>query len=152
MKNNNYNQLFFMLTLSFIIMYAVMFLNVSQLNHIYVSTTRFYMALLMTLPMGILMLLFMSKMYGNKKLNSIIILICIIGFGITLTFLRKQTFIEDKQYMKAMISHHSSAILTSEHAQIKDKELRKLADEIIEGQKKEITQMKEILDRMDKEN
>ncbi|WP_229251202.1 DUF305 domain-containing protein [Emticicia sp. BO119] len=110
------------------------------------------MALLMTLPMGILMLLFMSKMYGNKKLNSIIILICIIGFGITLTFLRKQTFIEDKQYMKAMISHHSSAILTSEHAQIKDKELRKLADEIIEGQKKEITQMKEILDRMDKEN
>ncbi|WP_460470682.1 hypothetical protein [Emticicia fontis] len=58
--------------------------------------TRFYMTLLMVLPMAVLMILLMPKMYANKKLNLIIILTCIITFGITLTFLRKQTFIKDQ--------------------------------------------------------
>lgn len=38
--------------------------------------------------------------------------------------------------MKAMIPHHSIAILTSERAEINDPEVRELADEIIEAQKK----------------
>lgn len=152
MKTGNYRKLFFILMISFIVMYAVMFLNVSQPDHIYLSMTRFYMTLLMTLPMAILMLLLMPKMYANKRLNLIIILACVAVFGITLTFLRKQTFIQDQQYMKGMISHHSSAILTSEKADIKDAEVRRLADQIIESQKKEIKQMKEMLDRMEREN
>jgi uncharacterized protein (DUF305 family) len=50
--------------------------------------------------------------------------------------------------MKAMIPHHSSAIMTSKNANIKDPELRKLSDSIIKSQEEEITQMKLILNRM----
>ena len=152
MKTDNYRKLFFILIVSFVVMYAVMFLNVSQLDHVYLSMTRFYMTLLMTLPMAILMLLLMPKMYTNKTLNLVIILTCLVVFGITLMFLRKQTFIKDQQYLKGMISHHSSAILTSEHATIEDAEVRAIANQIIESQKKEIKQMKEMLDRMEKED
>lgn len=66
-----------------------------------------------------------------------------------LMLLRTQTPIGDKAYMKAMIPHHSSAILTSKHAQIKDPEVRKLADQIIQSQEREIAQMEKILERMD---
>jgi uncharacterized protein (DUF305 family) len=66
------------------------------------------------------------------------------------TALRTQTPVGDEQYMKAMIPHHSSAIMTSENANIQDPELRKLADDIIDAQKREIAQMKAILDRLDR--
>jgi len=48
-------------------------------------------------------------------------------------------------YMKAMIPHHSIAIMTSERAHIKDPEVRKLADGIIDAQVREITEMKRLI-------
>jgi uncharacterized protein (DUF305 family) len=47
--------------------------------------------------------------------------------------------------MKAMIPHHSIAILTSTRAQISDPRVRKLADEIIESQRREIGEMKALI-------
>ena len=47
--------------------------------------------------------------------------------------------------MKAMIPHHSIAILTSERARISDPRVRELADGIIEAQRKEISEMKELI-------
>ena len=138
-----------MLVISFVIMYAVMFLNVDEVSHIYLSYTRTYMTLLMVSPMALVMLAFMPKMYPNRKVNSIISISAIIVFVFALTALRSQAFISDSQYMKAMISHHSSAILTSEHANIKDAEVRRLSDSIIKTQVEEINQMKGILERMD---
>lgn len=149
MENNNYKQLFISLTASFFIMYAVMYLNVDQADHIYLNTTRLYMALLMVSPMALVMLIFMRKMYKDKKMNLIVISASIVVFIASLTLLRTQTPIADKQYMKAMIPHHSSAILTSQEANIKDPEVKKLAEEIIKAQKEEIAQMKAILDRME---
>ena len=52
--------------------------------------------------------------------------------------------------MKAMIPHHSSAIMVSKHANIKDPEVRQLADSIVASQEREITQMEGILSRMGK--
>ena len=98
-----------MLTISFVIMYTVMFLNVAQLGHIYLSLTRFYMALLMVAPMAIVMIGLMWKMFPNKKANIAIIAASIIIFFSALALLRTQTPIGDIQYMKAMIPHHSSA-------------------------------------------
>jgi len=116
----------FLLTLfiSFLIMYIVMFLNIASINHIYFSLTRFYMALLMVAPMGILMLFMMKKNFNNKKLNRIMLISGIVIFVLALVFLRTQTFIQDEQYMKAMIPHHSSAILTSQEARINDSEVK----------------------------
>lgn len=131
-------------------MYAVMFLNVDKLDHIYLSTTRLYMTLLMVAPMAVVMLIMMRQMYENKSLNLVIIIASIMVFAGALFFLRNQTFIADVQYMKAMIPHHSSAIMVSQQATLKDPELRKLAEGIIKSQEKEIAEMKAMLERIDK--
>lgn len=151
MKHTNgayYRKLALTLLLSFIVMYLVMFLNVAELNHIYFSYTRLYMALLMVSPMALLMLALMGSMYTNRKLNALIGIMSIVVFVFALTALRSQDFIGDAQYMKAMIPHHSSAILTSKNANIKDSDVRRLSDSIIKSQEEEILQMKHMLDRM----
>ncbi len=145
-----YQKFALMLGISFCIMYAVMFLNVYKLDHIYLSTTRLYMTLLMIAPMALLMLAMMGGMYQDKKMNAVIITLSLSVFISAFAFLRNQTLVGDAQYMKAMIPHHSSAILTSENADIKDPEVRKLADDIIAAQKKEIAEMKAMLDRLKK--
>lgn len=119
-------------------MYVVMFLNVDEIDHVYISITRTYMALLMVAPMAVLMMLMMGTMYHNKKLNSIIIGSGITVFIVAFIFLRNQTFVSDSQYMKAMIPHHSSAIMTSKHAEIKDPEVKILSENIIKSQQEEI--------------
>ena len=139
-----------MLVVSFIIMYGVMFLNVDDASHIYLSNTRLYMSLLMVSPMALLMLMMMGKMYPNRKLNFAISAGSICIFIVALYLLRTQTCISDQQYMQAMIPHHSSAIMTSKHANIKDPELKKLSESIIASQQKEIEEMKGMLERMDK--
>jgi uncharacterized protein (DUF305 family) len=47
--------------------------------------------------------------------------------------------------MKAMIPHHSIAILTSQRARITDPRVRKLADQIIESQQREIAEMEGLI-------
>ena len=151
MKNMNsmsYKKFIVMIIISFIIMYVVMFLNMDSIDHYHTSTTRIYMAILMIAPMAIIMMSIMGKMYPNKKINTGIIITAIIMFIVTLTALRTQTPVSDVQYMKAMIPHHSSAIMTSKHANIKDPEVRQLADSIIASQEREIAQMEMILKRM----
>jgi uncharacterized protein (DUF305 family) len=117
-------------------------------SHYLTSATRIYMALLMVAPMAVIMMVLMGKMYPRKNLNAIIIIGSMVLFAGILTALRTQTPISDVQYMKAMIPHHSSAIMVSKHANIKDPEVRKLADSIIASQEREIAQMENILRRM----
>jgi len=148
MQSMSYKKFIVMLSISFLIMYFVMFLNIDNLDHYYTSATRIYMALLMVAPMAVVMMLMMGKMYPNKKYNTSIIIGSIVVFGIVLTALRTQTPVSDVQYIKAMIPHHSSAILVSKHANIKDPEVKQLTEQIIKSQEKEIAEMKAILERM----
>jgi FtsH-binding integral membrane protein len=148
MQNNSYLKLSGMLAASFVIMYTVMFLNVNDVEDIYLSTTRLYMTILMITPMAIMMLLFMPKMYPNRRVNTTIYITSALVFSLTFIFLRNQTFVSDKQYMKAMIPHHSSAIMTSSRADLKDPETRALADSIIKSQREEILLMKSALERL----
>jgi uncharacterized protein (DUF305 family) len=144
----SYKMFSIMMAISFLIMYCVMFLNMDKLVHYHTSMTRIYMALLMVAPMAVIMMVMMGNMYPNKKLNISIIIGGIVLFIIILIGLRTQTPIGDVQYMKAMIPHHSSAIMTSKSANIKDSEVKKLADSIIASQEREIAQMENILKRM----
>jgi hypothetical protein len=150
MKPNNYGKFLLMLSISFVIMYVVMFLNIARIEHFYLSLTRFYMTLLMVAPMAVVMLLMMPMMYHDKKLNAIIMVSAVAVFGLALYGLRQQVFISEEQYMKAMIPHHSSAILVSKHANLQDPELKKLAEQIIESQEKEIAEMENHLMRLKK--
>jgi len=148
-KKSNYGKFAWMMIVSFIVMYAVMFLNADVFDHVMLSNTRTYMTILMVAPMAISMLLFMWGMYKNKKLNYIIIALSTVVFFATLYSLRQQAFISDVQWMKAMIPHHSSAIMVSLKAHLKDPEAIKLAKEIIEAQEREIAQMKKMIYRLE---
>ena len=150
MKGMNYGRFWVMLLISFLIMYIVMFLNIDKLSHYHTSLTRIYMALLMVTPMAVVMMLMMGKMYPNRKANTTIILACIVLFIVVLAGLRSQTPVDDVQYMKAMIPHHSSAIMVSKHANIKDPEVKKLSEEIIASQEKEIAEMNQMIERLTK--
>jgi uncharacterized protein (DUF305 family) len=147
---NQYLKFALMMVVSFIIMYAVMFLNVAGTNHVMLSTMRTYMTILMIAPMAVSMLLFMWEMYKNKKANYAILAFATLVFFGTFAMMRNQTGIGDVQYMKGMIPHHSSAILTSENAQLQDPEVKKLAEEIIKAQKKEIAEMKALIQKLEK--
>ncbi len=120
-----------------------------KIEDYHTSITRIYMTFLMISPMAILMILRMKMMYKNRKINVAIIISSVVIFVFSLIGLRTQTPLGDIQYMKAMIPHHSSAIMTSKNANIKDAEVRKLADSIIKSQEKEINQMNKILKRLE---
>lgn len=149
MKSKNYLKFAAMMAVSFVIMYGVMFLNADLFEHVMLSTTRTYMTILMVAPMAISMLLFMWGMYKNKKTNYIILASSLIVFISTLTMLRNQTLIADVQWMKAMIPHHSSAIMVSQKAHLQDPEAQKLAQDIIEAQQREIAQMQAMIERLE---
>ncbi len=150
MQSMSYKKFVVMMVISFIIMYTVMFLNVIEIKHYHTSLTRIYMAILMVAPMATVMMLLMGKMYPDKKINMGITISSIVVFIVTLIALRAQVPIGDVQYMKAMIPHHSSAILTSERADITDPEVKKLSEEIIKAQRKEIAEMEAAIDRLAK--
>jgi uncharacterized protein (DUF305 family) len=134
-----------MIATATVVMFGLMYLNTYQWDHIFFSETRTYMALIMGAVMAITMLLFMRKMYTNKRANAGIIIGSLIVFALSLWLVRSQTTVGDVSYMRAMIPHHSIAILTSERAQIEDPRVRELADEIIDAQVKEIAEMKALI-------
>lgn len=131
-----------MIATSTVVMLFLMYLNTYQLDHVFFSETRTYMALVMGATMAVIMLLFMTDMYKNWKVNAGILIGSVAVFAVALWLVRSQETVEDVSYMKAMIPHHSIAILTSERAHISDPRVRKLADGIIETQRREIDEMK----------
>lgn len=135
-----------MIGVSTVIMFGMMYLNVYSIDHLFFSCTRVFMALMMGAVMAIIMLLFMWKMYENKTLNKIILGVSVLVFAGSLFMVRSQTTVSDVAWMKAMIPHHSIAILTSKRANLKDPEVKKLANDIIEAQEKEIEQMKKLIE------
>lgn len=146
---NSYKTYFSMIGASSILMYLTMYLNTYSFNHIFFSEMRLYMNLLMTAVMAVVMLWFMRHMYTDKKTNFYIVGSSVGLFIIALFLVRSQILIDDVDYMEAMIPHHSIAILTSERAQIKDQRVRNLADEIIAAQKREIDEMKRLIEDLE---
>ncbi len=69
----------------------------------------------------------------------------VIAFSAGLYLVRSQDTVGDVAWMKAMIPHHSIAIMTSTRANISDPRVRDLADEIIEAQKREIAEMEALI-------
>lgn len=146
-----YLKFLLMILVSTLSMYGMMFLNVFSFAHIHVSLTRILMALMMGAAMAIIMLLFMWRMYPSKQKNRLILVISAVIFAGSLFMVRTQTGVSDISWMKAMIPHHSIAILTSSQADLKDPEVKKLAEEIIATQKKEIKKMDQMIERLQKD-
>ena len=134
-----------MIATSTVVMYFLMYLNTLQLDHCTFSETRAYMAVIMGAAMAAIMLAFMLKMHTNPRINVGIFVGSGVLFCLALWLVRSQATVDDVAYMKGMIPHHSIAILTSERAVITDPRVRKLANQIIESQRKEIAEMKALI-------
>ncbi|KGD99843.1 DUF305 domain-containing protein [Rhizobium sp. YS-1r] len=147
----HYARFFTMIAISTVVMFGLMYLNTYQLDHVFFSETRAYMALVMGAVMAIIMLAFMLQMYTNRMANIAIFIGSVIVFAAALFLVRSQTTVDDVSYMKAMIPHHSIAILTSSRANISDPRVRQLADDIIETQRREIDEMKGLIADLQKQ-
>jgi hypothetical protein len=145
----SYGRFAAMIVTSTVVMFVLMYLNTYVLDHVEFSQTRVWMALVMGAAMALIMLGFMWGMYTNRSLNIAIVGGSVAVFGIALWLVRSQQTVGDVAYMKAMIPHHSIAIMTSERAHIKDPQVRKLADGIIDAQVREIAEMKRDIARLE---
>jgi Na+/proline symporter len=134
-----------MIATSTVIMYGLMYLNTYQSDHLFYSQTRLWMALLMGAVMAVIMLGFMWTMYKRRAVNLAIIAGAIAVFAGSLFLVRSQALVGDVDYMRAMIPHHSIAVLTSTNANIRDARVRELADKIIAAQVREIDEMKALI-------
>ncbi|CTQ48549.1 DUF305 domain-containing protein [Jannaschia donghaensis] len=139
---SNYGRFAAMIGTSTVIMYGLMYLNTYALDHVFFSQTRMWMALYMGAVMAIVMLAFMLGMYRNRTANIAIFAGAAVVFAASLWLVRSQETVGDIAWMKAMIPHHSIAIMTSERAGISDPRVRELADAIIAAQRSEIDEMK----------
>ena len=137
-----------MIATSTVVMYALMYLNTYRLAHVFFSETRLYMALIMGSAMAVIMLGYMLHMFDDRRVNLGVFLGSAALFALALWLVRSQTTVEDVSYMRAMIPHHSIAILTSERARISDPRVRRLADQIIESQRREIAEMKALIEEL----
>lgn len=134
-----------MIATSTVAMYVMMYLNTWSFDHVYWSQTRAWMALYMGAGMAIIMLGYMLDMYPVRALNIAILAAAVLVFGASVYLLRSQRTVDDLAWMRAMIPHHSIAILTSERAQITDPRVRDLADQIIQTQRREIDLMRQLI-------
>ncbi len=146
----NYGRFAAMVTASTLLGFAGMYLNTYAWDHVYFSWTRLFMTLIMGGIMTAVMMLFMWNMYPNQRTNYAVLGIAaalLVG-GIGLA--RTQATVNDVTWMKAMIPHHSIAILTSERASMTEPRVRQLADQIIETQRREIAEMKALIDELER--
>jgi peptidoglycan/LPS O-acetylase OafA/YrhL len=139
-----------MIATSTVIMLLLMYLNTYALDHVFYSETRAWMALLRGATMAIVMIGFMWSMYRNRTANLAIGAGAVLVFAGALWAVRSQETVDDVAYMKAMIPHHSIAVLTSSRAHIRDPRVRALADEIIEAQVRETDEMKRLIAELER--
>jgi CDP-diglyceride synthetase len=145
--DSNYKKMAVMLSLNAVIMFLLTYSLIDTFDHFYPNLNRAYMAIIMVCPMALVMMFFMGSMYKDIKLNRVLYVIFAGLFVGTFFLARSQTGVDNEMFLRSMIPHHSSAILMCEHATITDPEIMKLCDGIVKAQKKEISQMKDILKR-----
>ena len=143
---SKYTRFILMIATSTLVMFCLMYLNTYALDHVEFSETRTWMVLYMGGAMAIVMLLFMLGMYTDKRKNALILGGAVAIFAGSLYLVRSQDTISDVAWQKAMIPHHSIAILTSERADIEDRRVRELADTIIKAQRREIREMQWLIE------
>jgi len=116
-----------------------------KLGHLYLSLTLFYGGVLMATNM----------MWAHEIIhyldmghfNKVVFIIGIMGSIIISIVLRNQLFVDDSQWMKRMIGHHSTALTTTKLIQHRtnDNDIKKLSEQIIVSQENEIEHMKSLL-------
>ena len=139
-----------MISTSSLIMFFLMYQLVFVFDHAMFSTNRAIASLVMAAVMTMVMLGFMWPMYRGTGVKVGIMLSAAVVGGLLLAANRGQWLNNDARFMQAMIPHHSVAVNNARKAQIRDPRVRKLADEIIEAQIREIEQMKLLIEDIER--
>lgn len=134
-----------MIATSTFIMFFLMYQLVYSFDHAMLSMNRLLASLVMGAVMTVVMLSFMWSMYKGVGTKIAVLVVALMLVAIFVFANRGQWLIGDENYMKSMIPHHSIAINNSRKASISDPRVRKLADEIIAAQVREIAEMKRLL-------
>lgn len=145
---SHYRMLGLNLIVSAIIMYFVMFTMIWSVGEFFNNLNMFYMTVMMATPMGILMLQMMGMMYPNRPLNRVLYVLFALLFMLAFWAMRAQVLVGDRQFVRAMIPHHSGAILMCTRASLQDPAIRDLCfkpDGIVESQRREIELMRAFL-------
>lgn len=152
MKNmkSMYVNLAIMAVLSFISMFVFMYMMVDSFANVYPNINQIYMAGLMTAPMIVIEIFVMWSMYNNKKANLVIGGVSVLLLILFTAFIRYQTLVGDKQFLKSMIPHHAGAILMCDNPNLRDQEIKDLCKSITIDQQKEIDWMKNKLDELER--
>lgn len=145
----SYKRFIAMIVTSTVLMFGLMYLNTYVMGHALFSNTRMWMALMMGAAMAVVMLGFMWTMYASRRFNLALLGASVAIFAGSLWLVRSQATVDDMSYMKAMVPHHSIAIMTSERAHIRDPRVRLIADRIIDAQLREIAEMKREIARLE---
>ena len=145
-----YRKLFVELALDFAIMFFVMYAMIASAKHLYFNIGNVYMTLMMVAPMMALMIFFMGKMYPSPSTNRLLVGLAAIIFAVGWFGMREQVGVDNAQFLRSMIPHHSGAILMCEKANLTDPEVVQLCQNIVAAQNREIAQMQAILQRIER--
>ena len=150
MMHGSYRRFAAMIATSTAIMFFLMYQLVYEPDHLMFSLNRLIASLVMAAVMTIVMLGFMWSMYEGRRLKIAIVAVAAVLGAVLVAVNRAQRLVDDTRFMQAMIPHHSIAINNARKADIRDPRVRRLADEIIAGQVREIREMKLLIEDIER--
>lgn len=146
-QKGHYGRLLAMTALSFLAMFVLMYAMVDKFANVYANANQAYMAGLMAAPMVIIELVLMRSMYPDAKRNAAIITVALIAMALCWVFIRQQSAVSDRQFLRSMIPHHAGAVLMCERNRLEDPQLKRLCQQIALSQQAEILFMKSELEK-----
>lgn len=134
-----------MTLIMYVVMYLFMFAMINSGANFFNNINQAYMAGLMTAPMVLIELVIMRRMYQNTTANVMVAIAAILVLAISWFGIRQQWGVDDRQFLKSMIPHHTGAILMCEQAPLQRPEIKALCSDIVHSQQAEIAAMKALL-------
>ena len=144
-QHKPYTSLLISLGVSFAVMFMIMYAMVDRRSHVYFNLSNVYMTGLMAASMLPVMLATMSGMFNNKKLSAVLWASGLAILALFWGLIRTEAGVGDRQFMRAMIPHHSAAIQMCNESSFSDPRVAKLCDGIVSSQEREIAEMKALL-------
>lgn len=145
MVHKPYTALLVSIGVSFVVMFGLMYTMADRFSNVFVNLSNVYMTGLMASSMLPVMLATMPGMFNDRRTN---LTLWAVSAGLLLLFwvlLRNEAGVGDRQFLRAMIPHHSAAIQMCEQSSISDTVVKQLCDDIITSQRQEIATMKALL-------
>ncbi len=130
---------------SYAVMFMIMYAMADRWANVYFNLSNVYMTGLMAGSMLPIMLVTMPGMFTNKRMNAGVWAAAVVILGGCWMLLRAEAGVGDRQFIRAMIPHHSAAIQMAQESSITDPRVKKLAEDIISSQEREIAEMKALL-------